>query len=140
MASSRSAEIRCVDPAQVQFVWPLVRDRIAKVLADHPCDTTIDATEADLLKGLQLLWVARDGFEVVGAATTAIIKTPSRKLCAVMVGFGAGHNLVPRFFAMIERYARAERCSNLRLSGRKGWQRMLKDFRQPWIVLDKELR
>ena len=117
----------------------MVRDRIAKVFARFASDTTLEATERDVLSGHQLLWVAWDGFEAVGAVTSAIHQTPARKVCSVVVGFGEAKNLPQMFFPIIERYARAEGCGNLRLSGRRGWKRILKDFREPWIVLDKDL-
>jgi len=123
----------------VHLIWPMVKNRIANVFARFPSDTTIEATERDVLSGAQLLWVAWDGFEPIGAVTSALYQTPRRKICSVVVGFGEAKDLPNLFFPLIEAYARAEGCSNLRLSGREGWARVLKDFRQPWIVLDKDL-
>lgn len=137
---SASVEINCVAPELVPRVWPLVKSRFADVLLNYPSDTTIEATEADVLTGLQLLWIASDTFSIAAAATTALCVTPARKFCAITLAFGIHTRLWDAFIPMVERYARAEGCSNLRVTGREGWKRVLKDFSEPWIVLDKDLR
>jgi hypothetical protein len=132
-------EIRCVAPHLAHRIWPMVKRRLAEVFEEYDSDSSIEATEHDVVSGLQLLWLAMDGFEIVACATTALSQTPSKKLCTIVVASGVNTKLWDSFMPMVERYARAEGCSNLRLSGRDGWKRVLKDFRQPWIVLDKEL-
>lgn len=139
-ALSGSVEIWCVAPTLAGRIWPLVKDRLAQVLRDHPSDTTIEAMEQDVMAALQLVWIASDGTSIAAAALTALSLTPAHKLCTITLGFSVNTRLWDRFFPMVEEYARAEGCSNLRICGRRGWGRVLKDFREPWVVLDKELR
>jgi hypothetical protein len=110
------------------------------VLNDYPSDTTIEATEKDVMTGMQLLWVAFEGSDIVAAATISLYTTPAGKLCAITLAFGVNTGLWDEFIPMVECYARAEGCTNLRIAGRRGWKRVLKGFSEPWIVLDKELR
>ncbi|HYM31802.1 MAG TPA: hypothetical protein VEU47_10905 [Candidatus Cybelea sp.] len=109
------------------------------MFADYPSDATFEATEADVLAIRQLLWVAFDGTDCVACATTAIDHTPARKLCRITSASGVNTKLWDRFMPMVEAYARNEGCASLRVEGRKGWKRVLKDFDEPWIVLNKEL-
>ena len=136
--SSASASIYCVAPVLVPRVWGYVRPRFAEVLRDYPSDTTIEVTEADVLSGLQLLWIAFD-HGIVAAATTAICITPARKFCSIPLAFGVNTRLWDQFIPMVEKYARDEGCVSLRICGRPGWKRVLKGFSEPWIVLDKDL-
>lgn len=126
-------------PVFLERVWPLVRGRLAMVFADHPSDSSFIATENDVLAGLQLLWVGWNGAKFVAAATTSICHAPARKFCMITAGFSESEKLWDRFIPMVETYARSEGCMSLRIEGRKGWARVLKGFRQPWVVLDKEL-
>ena len=41
--------------------------------------------------------------------------------------------------SLIEDFARAEGCALMRASGRAGWARLLRDYRQPYVVLEKEI-
>lgn len=116
-----------------------MRPQFVSVLDEYPSDTTIEATERDVFAGLQLLWIAFDGIEIVAGATTSLYTTPARKVCAVTLAFGVHTRLWDQFMPMVEKYAKAEGCSNVRVEGRKGWKRVLKDYREPWVVLDKEL-
>lgn len=132
-------EIFCVAPELAGRLWPLVKDRFAQVLIDYPSDTTIEATERDVIAGLQLIWIASDGAAIVAAALTALSVTPARKLCTITLAFGVNTRLWDTFMPMVEAYAKAEGCTALRIHGREGWKRVLKGFSEPWIVLNKEL-
>lgn len=136
---SRSVEIYCVAPAFVPTIWPKVRAWFATVFDDYPADTTIEVTEADVLSGMQLLWIAVEGLSIVAAATTALCKTPARKFCQVTACYGVNTKLWGKFMPKVEAYAKAEGCQSVRLSGRRGWMRVLSDYQQPWIVLEKDL-
>jgi len=39
----------------------------------------------------------------------------------------------------IEDYARAQGCTRVRMSGRSGWARVFRDYRQPYVTLEKML-
>jgi hypothetical protein len=41
--------------------------------------------------------------------------------------------------AGLERYAKAEDCKAMRIFGRRGWERLLPDYKPARILLEKEL-
>lgn len=135
---SPSVKIFCVDPKVVHRIWKLVRPILEPAFNDTS-DSTIEATEADVLSGLSFLWVAWDGNKIVAAITTGLVKTPRHKICIVTSAGGVNPRLADQFMPMIEKYAKDEGCDLVRAAGRRGWIKMLPDYEQPWIVLDKRL-
>lgn len=135
---SGSAKVFCVDPKLVHRVWKMVRPLLDLAFSDNS-DSTIEATEADVLSGLSFLWIAWDGSKITAAITTALIQTPRHKICIVTSAGGVDRGLWEQFMPKVESYAKAEGCDLVRAMGRKGWARVLTDYEQPWIVLDKRV-
>ena len=138
LAGSELAKIFCVNPKVADKIWPLAKP-ILEPAFDETSDSTIEATEADVMSGMALLWLAWDGKKLIAAATTAINKTPRHKICIVTSAGGIHSKLWKEFMPMVEKYARDECCERVRAMGRKGWAKVLNGYEQPWIVLDKVL-
>jgi hypothetical protein len=138
LAGQELAKIFCVDPMVVRNIWPLARP-ILEPAFDETSDSTIEATEADVMSGMALLWLAWDGKKLIAAATTAINITPRHKICIVTSAGGVHSKLWDQFMPMVEKYAKDEGCERVRAMGRNGWAKVLVGYEQPWIVLDKVL-
>ena len=129
----------CVDPARINEVWPHVSQFIKS--ACEYGDDTFETTQAELLGGKALLWLACDGDKVLAAAASKIWKSPKYKICSVLgVGGIQLHDWKTEGLKAIETYAKLEGCDLVRLSGREGWKRIFIDYEQPWIVLEKRLK
>jgi len=131
-------KIFCVNPKVVAKIWPLAKPLLEPAF-DETSDSTIEATEADVMSAMALLWLAWDGKKLIAAATTAINKTPRHKTCIVTSAGGIHSKLWDQFMPMVEKYAKDEGCERVRAVGRKGWAGVLSGYKQPWIVLDKVL-
>jgi hypothetical protein len=99
---------------------------------------SFDDVEADVLVGLQLVWLAWDGKDIIAVATTQLIK-PRNKVCVLTACHGYDREKWQPLLACIEKYAKDEGCRSLRIYGRKGWQRVLTTYRVEHIVLEKTL-
>jgi hypothetical protein len=127
-------DLVCVDPTRIDEIWPH---------AKHLIKAAIDATELSdfrdieraVLDGDQLLWLAWDGHAIMAAATTQLLKG----VCVLTACSGHHRERWLPLFAQIEKYAQNEGCSTMRLYGRKGWERVLQDYRIEHVVLEKRL-
>lgn len=129
----------CVNPGQIDQIWPHVRAFIDTAFQRGRGDENPDVIEAEVRAGRSLLWVVWDGAGLLAAATTRIIEAPMRKYCLIT---SCGGRELPRWLAFIadlENYARGEGCAALRIEGREGWAKMFPDYRQPYIVLERSL-
>ena len=127
----------CVDPARIDEMWPHVRDRL-KAAIDRTELSSFDDLEADVLSGMQLVWLAWSGSEIMAVATTQLVK-PRNKVCVLTACAGHDREQWLPLFAQIEKYAENEGCSRMRIYGRKGWERVLDGYRVEHVILEKAL-
>lgn len=122
----------CVDPQDVGKIWFRVRGMIVAALLRGSNETPIEEVERELACGLMLLWLGVDGPEIVSAGITQL----SGGVCT-LVAYGGRRE--DHLMETIENYARDEGCKKVRVIGREGWKRVLKQYRQPYIVLEKAI-
>jgi hypothetical protein len=130
-------DLCCVDPKDVSKIWPQARELIRAAIEATDLSDFADI-EKQVLSGDQLLWLAISD-HIEAAATTHLIKTRGKPV--LIVTACAGHQR-ERWIALrhrVENYAKAEGCSCVRLYGRKGWERELKDYRVEYVIMEKAL-
>ena len=123
----------CVPPSLVPHVWKLYRIPVELALQRGNVGTAIEDVESWLFAGLAQLWIAR-----VGVAVTQLTGRGSDKLCTIVAFTGDFHRCVEHL-ASLEQFAEEEGCTKMVILGRKGWRRRLCDYREPYIVLEKEI-
>ena len=127
-----SCDLVCVNPADVQKVWPLARDLIRSAIERTKLSEFADV-ETDVLSGDQLLWLAISD-HVEAAATTHL----SRNVCTLTACSGHQMKRWLPLFERIEKYAKDEGCK-MRIYGRPGWQRVLDGYHIEHVILEKAL-
>jgi hypothetical protein len=101
---------------------------------------TFAAVEADVRAGQALLWLVWNAPFIKAAAVTQLARSERSKVCMIVACGGEGMTLWLPLIEKIEAYARDEGCDAVRILGRKGWMRVLKDYRAPRVVLEKRLQ
>jgi hypothetical protein len=128
-----SVDLICVPPNEVTQVWPYAGPMIRVAIEQTNLSDFADV-EKDVMSGDQLLWLAISD-HIEAAATTHL----SRNVCTLTACSGHQRERWLPLMSKIEAYAKAEGCRTLRLYGRVGWQRVLKDYRVEHIVMEKSL-
>jgi hypothetical protein len=118
-------------------MWPHVRDKIRAAVECTGLSNFADI-EADVLTGMQLVWVAWDGKDILAAATTELSR-PLSKVCTLTACSGHDRDRWLPLMEKIEQYARDEGCSSMRIYGRKGWERVLTGYKAEHVILEKGL-
>lgn len=127
----------CVDPAYVAKVWPLISQFILDAMRRGD-NGTFENVEHDVLNGRALLWLAVSE-KIEAAAVTQVDKTENSKVCWI-VACGGEH--CERWIGLldpIEEYAKTVGCNAVRLMGRKGWERVLKNYRATKVIMERAL-
>ena len=132
------AELVCVNPADVEKYWPKVSHWIKAALRRTDLGLFSDL-EAAALGGRAILWVAFVDGVLQSAALTQIENSENSKSCSVLACGGEGENDWPQLLAGIERYAKFFGCNCMRIAGRKGWARVLKNYKTTMVVLERRL-
>lgn len=132
-----TVDLVCVDPKNVHQIWPQAKHLIKAAIEQTGLSEFSDI-EYDVLSGDQLLWLAI-GSTIEAAATTHLIKTSGKPVLVLTACSGHQRERWLPLFAQIEKYAKAEGCKCVRLYGRKGWERVLKDYRVEHVIMEKVL-
>lgn len=132
-----TVDLVCVPPGDVAKIWPLAGPFIRAAVEQTDLSEFADI-EGDVLAGNQLLWLALSD-HIEAAATTHLIKTRGKPVLVITACSGHQRERWQPLLARIEHYAKAEGSSCVRLYGRKGWQRALKDYRVEHVIMEKAL-
>ena len=128
-----SVELICVDPEQIFEFWPHARPLIKTAIETTNLSDFADI-EHQVLSGEQLLWLAWSG-TIEAAATTHIVGN----VCTIVAVSGHHRERWLPLREKIEQYAKDEGAKAIRIYGRVGWQRVLKDYRVEHVILEKAL-
>lgn len=100
---------------------------------------TFATVQADVFSGHASLWLVWDEPVVLGAAVTQIIEQDNRLICMIVACGGEDAGSWVHLIAEIEKYAKAHECELMRIVGRKGWMRVLPDYKESRVILEKAL-
>lgn len=134
-----TAELVCVDPQRIHDIWPHVSPLLRAACFRTGLNAFSDI-ETDVLGGSSLLWIAWNGHGIEAAAATVLINSEIGKVCVITVCGGSGMKRWLPLIGQIENYAKSEGCTRVRIYGRKGWLRVLDDYEQKHLIMDKEVQ
>ncbi len=102
----------------------------------------IDPKEYDLIEvflelqsGVMQLWVAKDGEKIIAAMTTKLVVYPAGKILMIMHMGGKWDASFKHYLPRLKQFGKAHECKALRIIGRKGWERVLKEHLTAKAVL-----
>jgi hypothetical protein len=141
------ASIRCVDPAEVGPVWPLVADLIASALDRGGGLTDFAMVARAVLDGRWLLWLAQDrpptdttpASYTFAVAVTSLATANGKKFCTVVACGGRDLDLWYDLIERIEDFARDEGCASVVIQGRRGWARVLTGYEPIATIMERRL-
>jgi hypothetical protein len=128
-------KIVAVETKDIDIVWPMIRDRVVKILATQVQKKALkqgqyvpEDTYAYLKSGDGLLVCVLDGDEITAFVTLVILNTDAgRSLClSTMEGKDVSGWKIP-LLDWMKAFAKRWNCNDIRVyTARKGWLRALK--------------
>ena len=128
----------CVDPAQAHEFWPHVASLIKAAMEKGRLSSFADVEHA-VRNGSALLWLAWNGETVKAAAVTELAVANGEKFCTIVACGGRDRSQWLPLLAGLETYGRAQGCAAMRIYGRRGWRKLLPEYRTTRVLLEKEL-
>lgn len=107
----------------------------------------IDPKEYDLIEvfmelqeSKMQLWVAREGERIIAAMTTKIVVYPVGKILMIMHMGGKWDGSFRNYLPRLKQFGKSHGCKALRIIGRRGWERVLKEhLTAVAVVMESEL-
>lgn len=131
-----SSQLVCVDPGRVQEILPHVSHMLRSAI-DKVGVSDWNEIEGQILAGNALVWIAWNGGSIQAAAATALNKIGRELICTIIACGGEDRNEWLPLITGIEAFAVNEGCEKTRIVGRKAWGRVLPDYREKCVVLEK---
>lgn len=126
---------------EIPYVWSYVAPILHRVTSVSEGEMEPDDYLPQLLDGNMHLWVAVENGNFVIAMVTQFIPYPQKKVLRVIAIAGERFlEIHEKFNDMVESFAITNGCSSLELWGRKGWKKMLPDWKDSYIVFTKDLK
>ncbi len=128
-------------PADVPYVWEDVAPMLAKAAVHSEGELEPEDFLEPLSTGEMQLWVAYEDDDHINAAmVTQFIQYPQKKILRIISLAGEDFKKIKNFQAVIEGFAIKYGCTAIELWGRKGWKKLLPDWKDAYTVYTKELQ
>ena len=127
-------------PEDVAYVWEEVVPLLARVVPHTEGELEPDDYIEPLTHGDMQLWVVIENKHVNAALVTQIVPYPQKKVLRLISLAGEDFQEIKDFLEMVEAFALKNECSALEMWGRKGWKKLLSDWKDSYIVYTKDLK
>jgi hypothetical protein len=131
-------QLLCIDPQQVAQFWPYAASLIKSAMEKGRL-SDFAAVERDVLAERALLWLAWNGETSKAAAVTELGVANGEKFCTIVACGGHDRGQWLHLIEGLEAYGKAEGCAAIRIYGRRGWLKLLPEYRTTRVLLEKKL-
>jgi len=136
----KSYKISIINQNEVEAVWPFVIEHLERAVAFSNGEIETKDFLPLLLDEEMQLWVAVGDGECVAAMVTQIIIYPRKKIMRVIAIGGRDMKIWMKNIDMLENFALAMGCTELEAWTKRGFLRVLKDWKMSHIVIKKDLK
>jgi hypothetical protein len=124
----------CLGADEIDKHWHDFRPHLERF--ERLGEINVDEARDQLRAGLKQLWGCQSDQRIVGVCLTRVAGTT----CEVCGAVGsASKDEILTVYREIEAWAASLGCTRMRVTGRRGWQRVLKGFEQTGVILEKDL-
>ena len=129
-----------VHPEEVHKIWDEVLPQIERCVPHSEGEMTPEDFYIALIEAEMQLWIAVEEDEVIASMITQVITYPAKKVLRVIAIAGGEIGKWFHFQPDLEEFAILMGCSSLEAWGRKGWKRILSDWKDSYVVYTKDLK
>ena len=127
-------------PEDVPYVWEQVEPLLARITPHTEGELESDDYIEPLDSGEMQLWIATEDSKVHSAMVTQIIPYPQKKVLRIISIAGSEFDRLYAYKDMVESFALQTGCTALEMWGRKGWKKLLPDWKDSYVVFTKDLK
>ena len=135
-----NCKIALVSPDDVDVVWENIAPHIRQVINKSEGEATIDDYYEHIANAAMQLWVAIEDKDILACMVTQIAPYPSKRVLRIIALGGVDMERWIDFLPDIEHWAMGMGCTSLEAWGRRGWLKVLKDWKCSYHILTKDLK
>ena len=136
----KTLKAQIVQPEDVPYIWDQVAPLLDRVREHTEGELETDDYLNELSDGNMQLWIATEESGLQSIMVTQVAAYPQKKVHKIISMAGSDFPKLYEFNDMVESFAIKTGCSGMELWGRKGWKKLLPDWKSDYIVFTKELK
>ena len=136
-----------IPSSNLDDVWSLVKKDISEALSYSGDHTDSDFVYDCVKENKMQLWVVWDKDKSTtlekyyGVVVTEIVKRKLIQSCNVFIVTGRQRQKWQHLISVLEDFALEQKCTNMELIARKGWEKIMEqfDYKKTHVVLEKQI-
>ena len=129
-----------VQPEDIPYIWDQVAPLLDRVREHTEGELETDDFLEPLTHGNMQLWIATEDKDIHAVMVTQFVIYPQKNILRIISLAGDDFEKIRNFQEIIEGFAIKNECTALEMWGRKGWKKLLPDWRDTYIVYTKDLK
>ena len=134
-----NCNIVLVSPEDIPFIWETIEEQLRLMTPHSEGELEPEDFYESLMDENMQLWIASRDNEILASMITQVIFYPKKKVLRIISLAGGEMDKWIENIDMIEAWALSLGCTSLECWGRKGWLKILKDWRCSYHILTKDL-
>ena len=139
MQSGAVCKIALVSPEHISNIWDSVHRHLELMTPNSEGELEPEDFYELLTNAEMQLWIAVDNGELIASMVTQVIPYPRKQVLRIISIGGKSMDKWMQFLPIIEDWALTVGCTSLEAWGRKGWLKILKDWKCSYHVITKDL-
>ena len=135
-----NCKVILLSPEDIPYIWDKVEAHIESMMPHSEGELSADDFLNFLSEGEMQLWAAVDGDELLASMVTQIVPYPQKRVLRIISIAGEGMEDWIENLPIIENWALSQNCTSLECWGRKGWLKVLKDWKCSYHIITKDLK
>jgi hypothetical protein len=137
--SGQNCKIALVSPEHIPQIWDTVHRHLELMTPHSEGELEPEDFYEALTNAEMQLWVAVNDGDIIASMVSQIIPYPRKQVLRIISIAGKGVEQWMQFLPMVEDWALSVGCTSLECWGRKGWLKILKDWKCSYHIITKDL-
>ena len=131
---------RLIRPDHIDDIWTDVEPHLERCVPHSEGELETEDFHQLLANGEMQLWLAMEDEEILAAMVSQIVSYPRKRILRIIAIGGGEMDRWHPFLPALEEWALENGATALECWGRKGWLRVLDDWKCSYHVLTKDLK
>ena len=140
-ASENGVYLQTFNYYDINLIWPSIAEKFSAIAETTRGRYSTNDILQEITENKQQIWLAREMHDdsIVMVCTTEIRQYPNIKTLFISDLAGDSWQRWLWVLRHMEAFGKEQGCEMAELEGRKGWKKILKDYREEKIILSKKL-
>ena len=135
-----NCSVGLVSPDRVDDIWETVHKHLELMTPHSEGELEPEDFYNALTNAEMQLWIAVEDRDIIASMVSQIIPYPRKRILRIISIAGKNMEQWMQFLPTVEDWALEHGCTSIECWGRKGWLKVLKDWKCSYHIITKDLK